>query len=289
MPGPGGALGPAVHPYAPAVAADASSTTRGTEPEGTNPARLLVGIVAGAILLGRFGGPLSDWIGAVGTAAHEAGHALAADLLTGRVVSITVFPDGGGVTYSTTSASAWRTFLVSGAGYPATLVAGLALLTGVLVARSSRSIAVAGALAAAVALVFWTPFDAPPIPGIENGDQRFTWFVFAALTVALAGAAAVPHRHDQARRVVLGIVAVGLLSDALAAGKDLVVIEGDGRLAATATDADALAEASGIASATVWAWIVRLGLFLGFVAWGVAVLRYWARLTARTSTRAPTP
>lgn len=253
----------------------------------STPARLLVGIIVGAVVLGRFGGPVGDWIGAVGTAAHESGHALTADLLTGRVVSITVFRDGGGVTWSETSDSDWRTFLVSGAGYPATLVAALVLLTGVLIARSSRTIAIVGAITAAAALNFWTPWTTS-IPGIDSTDQHFTWFVFAALTAALATAAAVPDRHDTARRIVLGIVAVGLLSDAFAAGKDLVVIEGGGRLAATATDADALADAAGFGSATTWAWIIRLGLFAGFAVWGVWILRRWASTagTAGTTTTA---
>lgn len=247
----------------------------------TNPAKLLVGIVVGAIVLGRFGGPLGDWVGAIGTAAHEAGHALVADLLTGRVASITVFREGGGVTFSQTSESDWRTFLVSGAGYPTTLFAGLALLTGVLVGRSSRPVAIAGAVSFAIALVFWTPFNSV-VPGIGDGDQRFTWFVLLVNGLALAGAAAVPDRHDLARRIVLGVLAVGLLSDAFRAGKDLVIIEDD--LGATTTDADALAEASGILSSGTWAWILRLSLFAVFALWGWLVLRRYGREVAAEGT-----
>ena len=237
-----------------------------------NPAKLLVGIVLGALLLARFGGPFADWIGAIGTTAHESGHALVADLFTGRVASITVFRDGGGVTFSQTSESGWRNFLVSGAGYPTTLFAGLALLTGVLVGRSSRPVAIAGAVGFAIALLFWTPFNAV-IPGISDGDQRFTWFVLLVSGLALAAAAAIPERHDGVRRVVLGILAVGLLSDAFRAGKDLVVIEDE--LAGTATDADGLADASGILSSGTWAWLMRLSLFAIFALWGWLVLRRW--------------
>jgi hypothetical protein len=246
-----------------------------TTSEPVNPAKLLAGIVFGALVLGRFGGPLGDWIGAIGTAAHESGHAFVADVLTGRVASITVFRDGGGVTFSQTSESDWRTFLVSGAGYPTTLIAGLALLTAVLLGRSSRVVAIAGAVAFAIALVFWTPFNAV-VPGIADGDQRFTWFVLLVSGAALAGAAALPDRHDLPRRIVLGVLAVGLLSDAFRAGKDLVVIED--RLGATATDADALAETSGILSSGAWAWLMRLSLFAGFVLWAWLVLRRYGRL-----------
>lgn len=249
-----------------------TADTNDTAP--TNPAKLLLGILVGAFVLGQFGGPLADWIGAIGTAAHEAGHAAVADVLTGRVASMTVFRDGGGVTFSQTSDSDWRTFLVSAAGYPTTLITGLALLTGVLIGRSSRPVAIAGAVSAIVALILWTPFDSV-IDGISDGDQRFTWFVLLVSAALLAAAAAIPDRHDGIRRVVLGILAVGLLSDAFRAGRDLVVIE-DLR-SGTTTDADGLAEASGILSAGVWAWLMRLALFVLFAAWGWLVLTRWAR------------
>jgi hypothetical protein len=226
-----------------------------------------------AALVGRFGGPVADIAGAVGTAAHEAGHALAADVLVGRVLGLTVFTEGGGVTFSQASSSGWRTFLVAGAGYPATLVAALALLTGSLTGRSSRPIAVAGAVAAAVALLFWTPFDSV-VPTIDDGDQRFTWFVLFGSCGLLAGAAALPERFDGARRVVLGALAVGLLTDAFRATKDLVVIED--LAGGTATDADALAEASGILGAGAWAWLMRLALVAIAAAWAWFGLRRWA-------------
>lgn len=240
--------------------------------DGPGPAALLAGIVVASIVLGRFGGPVGDWVGAVGTAAHEAGHAAVADVLTGRVISLTVFRDGGGVTFSQASGSDWRTFLVSGAGYPTTLLAALALLTGALFGRSSQRIAAAGAFCAAFALVFWTPFSSK-VDGISNGDQHFTFFVLLVSTLLLGGAAALPKPYDTARRIVLGALAVGLLSDAFRAGKDLVVIED--RAGATATDADALAQASGLLSASVWAWLMRLFLFAVAAAWAWLMVRRW--------------
>jgi hypothetical protein len=240
--------------------------------EGPSTAKVLAGIVAAALVLGRFGGPLGDWVGAIGTAAHEAGHALFADVLNGRVLSITVFRDGGGVTLSEASESDWRTFLVSGAGYPMTLLAALALLTGALFGRSSRAIAAGAAGAAFVALVLWTPFESR-VPGITDGDQRFTFLVLLVSAALLAGAAALPERHDLARRVVLGALAVGLLSDAFRATKDLVTIED--LAGATATDADGLAEAAGFGSAGLWSWLVRLALFAIAAAWAGLLLRRW--------------
>lgn len=234
------------------------------EGAGPSTAKVLGGVVLVALLLGRFGGPVGDWVGAIGTAAHEAGHAAFADVLAGEVLSITVFREGGGVTLSQASDSGWRTFLVSGAGYPMTLFAALALLTGALFGRSSRPIATGEAAAAAVALLLWTPFNSP-IQGISDGDQRFTWIVLALAAALLAGAAAAPDRYDLARRIALGAIAVGLLSDAFRATKDLVVIED--AAGGTASDADGLADAAGVLSAGTWSWLMRLALFAIAAGW----------------------
>jgi hypothetical protein len=242
------------------------------ESAGPGAMQLLLGIVAAALVIGRFGGPIGDWVGAVGTAAHEAGHAAFADVLTGRVISITVFRDGGGVTLSQASESDWRTFLVSGAGYPRTLFAALGLLTGVLFGRSSRLIAGAAAFAAFVALLFWTPFNSH-VEGISDGDQRFTWIILALSVGLLGGAAALPDRFDTSRRVVLGALALGLLTDAFRATKDLVVIED--LAGATATDADGLAEAVGVFGAGTWSWLMRLALFAIAAGWAWLVIRRW--------------
>lgn len=240
--------------------------------EAPNLVAIVAGMVLVALVIGRFGGPVGDWVGAIGTATHEAGHALVADVLAGDVISITVFRDGGGVAVTEASGSGWRTFLVSAAGYPATLLAALALLTAVLFGRSSRTIAAAGAVAALVALVFWTPFNAA-IDAVDDGDQRFTWFVLLVSALLMAGAAAIPDRHDTVRRVVLGAFAIGLLSDAFRAGEDLVVIEG--RAGETLTDADGMAEAAGVLGSTAWAWILRLSLFAIAAAWAWVVVRRW--------------
>ena len=48
---------------------------------------------------------------------------------------------------------------MSGAGYPMTFFAALALLTGALFGRSSRPIAAGGAARDLVTLVLWTPFN----------------------------------------------------------------------------------------------------------------------------------
>jgi hypothetical protein len=235
-------------------------------------AAVLAGIVVAALVIGRFGGPVADWVGAIGTAAHEAGHALFADVLNGRVISITVFRDGGGVTLSQASESDWRQFLVSGAGYPMTLFAALALLTGALFGRSSRPIAAGGAVAAAIALVLWTPFNSQ-VPGVSDGDQRFTFVILLLSVALLAGAASLPERYDTARRIVLGALAFGLLTDAFRATKDLVVIED--LAGQTATDADGLADAAGVFSAGTWSWLMRLALFAIAAGWAWLTIRRW--------------
>jgi hypothetical protein len=227
-------------------------------------------MVVAAAVVGQLPGPVGGWVQAVGTAAHESGHALVADVLTGRVVSVTVFQDGGGVTFSQASSSSWRSFLVSAAGYPATLVLALVALTAVLLAGSSRLVAYLGAIAAFVSWVLWVPWSSR-VRGIDGADQHFTWIVFLVSVAVLVGAAALPMRFDTARRVVLGAFAVGLLGDAFRATHDLVVIEGD--FGQTATDADGLNEAVGLFSAGVWAWLMRAALFVVFGGWAFAMYR----------------
>jgi hypothetical protein len=71
--------------------------------------------------------------------------------------------------------------------------------------------------------------------------------------------------------VVLGAFAVGLLADAFRAGEDLVLVERQaGR---TSSDADLLAEASGVLSAGTWAWLMRASLFVVAVAWAAVAVR----------------
>ena len=227
-----------------------------------------VTVLACAAVLGRFGGPAGRWVGSVGTAAHEIGHAALADLLTGRVVSITVFRRGGGVTLSEASGSDWRTFLVSAAGYPATLIAALALLTGVLFAQSSRRMALGGAAVAWTALLLWTPFSAR-VPDIDDRDQRLTWLLLLGVGALLI---ATLWLSDGWRRVALGVLSVGLLTDAFRAGSDLVSIE-SGPFD-VATDADSMADAA-VFGAGFWAWAMRLGLVALAAAWAWWALRRW--------------
>lgn len=249
-----------------------------TEPAATprRPSMLLtlLAVAAAAFVIGRVGGPLGAVPAALGTAAHEAGHALFADVLTGDVVSMTVFTDGGGVTVSTASDSRWRTFLVAGAGYPMTLFAGLGLLTAALFARSTRLVAAGLAVVAAVSWVLWTPFNSR-VPGlVDDADQRFTWFVLGVTVLVGVAVAVLPERWETARRIALGVLAAGLLTDALGAGRDLVLIED--RAGATTTDADTLAESVGALSSSTWAWLMRASLFAIGVAWALLVLRHAA-------------
>lgn len=231
-----------------------------------------------ALVLGNVGGPVTGIVGALGTTAHEAGHAAVADVLTGRVLSVTVFPDGGGVTFSEGSRSWWRTFLVAGAGYPATLFAALGLLTAVLFARATRIVAAAASAVSAVTLVLWVPFSAS-VPAVDDGDQRFTFFLALLVTAAFAGVAALPDRWEHARRIGLGVLAVALLIDAFGAGSDLVFIEGN--FGDTFSDADALAEAVGVGSSTMWAWALRGSLFVIAALWARWALARAGRLRPR--------
>lgn len=233
-------------------------------PDRASVKRTLLWVFVIALLLGNLGGGVRGTIGAMGTLAHEAGHALFADLLTGDVTSITVFDDGGGVTFTEVSDSAWRTFVVAGAGYPATLYAGLALLTAVLFGHRTRAAAGVASALCLVVWVLWVPFSAR-IGGLGDGQQRFTWLLTGGLTLAFAAVAAIPDRHEAVRRIGLGVLAIGLLTDAFSAGRTLVVVESG--FGATASDADALAEAVGFGSSTMWAWLLRGSLFVITALW----------------------
>lgn len=233
-------------------------------PDRASVKRTLIFVFVIALVLGNLGGGVAGLIGALGTGVHEAGHATFGDLLTGRVTSLTVFREGGGVTFTDVSNSSWRTFLVAGAGYPATLFAGLALLTSVLFGHAAR---VTAAVAAGLSLfvwIFWVPFNAQ-VGLVSDSEQRFTWFLFAATSIAFAAVAAIPDRFEQARRIGLGVLAVGLLTDAFSAGRTLVVVEGT--FGDTESDADALAHAVGVGSSTLWAWLLRGSLFVIAALW----------------------
>jgi hypothetical protein len=61
------------------------------------------------------------------------------------------------------------------------------------------------------------------------------------------------------------------LADAFQAGEDLVLAE---RQAGRAlSDADLLAESSGMLSAGTWAWLMRASLFVVAVAWTAVAVR----------------
>ncbi|HUW02872.1 MAG TPA: M50 family metallopeptidase [Acidimicrobiales bacterium] len=233
-------------------------------PDRASVKRTLVLVFVIALVLGNLGGGVAGVVGALGTGAHEAGHAVFGDLLTGRVTSMTVFREGGGVTFTEVSDSWWRTFLVAGSGYPATLFAGLALLTAVLFGQATRVTAAVAAGISAFVWVFWVPFNSK-VGFVSDGEQRFTWFLIGVTTLVFAAVAAIPDRYEQARRVGLGVLAVGLLTDAFSAGRTLVIVEGS--FGETASDADALSQAVGVGSSAVWAWLLRGSLFVIAFLW----------------------
>ncbi len=234
-------------------------------------------MVVGGFVASRLG-VFGDWFSAAGTAAHEASHAAVADVLTGRVLSITVFRDGGGVAITEASDSWWRTFAVSAAGYTGAMACALALTTAVLFGRASRTIALAAGGLCLLALALWTPFR-PSVRGIEAGDQHLTWYLLAGAAAVLAGSTWLP---ETARRVALAVFAAGLVSDAFRAGRDLVVAEGGGRQ--VQTDADGLHAAVPLLSAGAWSWAMRMFLFVVAGVW-----LWWAgrRWFAGAERRAP--
>ena len=235
--------------------------------------------VLGGGVIGSRLGFVGHWFAAIGTSAHEASHAAVGDVLAGRVLSLTVFRDGGGVTFVEASSSGWRSFAVSAAGYLGALVVALAVTTAVLFTRTSRVVVLVGAALTLLALVLWVPFS-PAVRGLPAGDQHFTWGLFVVVAVALAGSFWLP---DTARRIVLGVVAAGLISDTFRGGRDLVMVEGTGL--PVHTDADGLHDAAPWLGPTAWAWVLRGLLFLIAAAWLWWAARRWLTETVEDAER----
>jgi hypothetical protein len=93
---------------------------------------------------------------------HECGHALMAVLVGGRVMSITIAPDGSGLTESMIPAGRVSAGLVASSGYLGAAVVGCLLLAATRIEKRAHLILVGLGFAMLVTLVVWmrNPFGA---------------------------------------------------------------------------------------------------------------------------------
>lgn len=214
------------------------------------------------------------------TLVHEAGHALAIQLLGGDVGFVIVNPHGGGLTSGRLPApdSATAQVLVSSAGYLGTALIGALVLEGATRLRRGRvAAALLAVLIAAIGLA-WVPWRVEPDPfsaaatGSGDGDGRFTVLVCTIAVLFLVGLAAQPYA-----RLRITVVLALATTFCLASVDDLRQVLD---LSARGGHSDA-ANAASVTSLSSWMW-AAIWLVVGVAA---CVLGVWAAVSRE---RAPT-
>lgn len=189
---------------------------------------------------------------------HESGHAIAAWLMGGQVVSVTISPGEGGLTQYLLSPSTLRRMFVASSGYLGSALAGAILLAAAGRMRSGQAI-LFGIVAWmwGVALL-WVPLFPPPVQGgaalasgYSRGDGLFTLLFIVLLSVGL-GLVAWKGPLWLRRVTVLWIAALSCLASL----EDIKGLLGFG-FQRSGSDADAMAQLTGI-PAFLWAllWLV---------------------------------
>ena len=206
------------------------------------------------------------------TLMHESGHALMARALGAQVLSVTISPATGGLTYHSGTGSLWKELLISSGGYVGSSVAGALLLMAAGRMRSGRLL-LWGLVAWMVAVaVVWVPLLAPDpgayaaFTGSSRGDGLFTLGFIAGMAVLL-GLIAWKGPVWLRRGMVVWIAALSCLL----ALQDIKGLLGLG-LEARGSDADAMARLTHI-PAPFWAAVWMVASLIA-MAWGLrSILR----------------
>ncbi|ATB30654.1 M50 family metallopeptidase [Melittangium boletus] len=125
------------------------------------------------------------------TLMHESGHALTAWALGAQVLSVTISPSTGGLTYHSGTGSLWKELLISSGGYVGSSVAGALLLVAAGRMRSGRLLLWALVAWMVAVAVIWVPLLAPDpgaygnFTGSSRGDGLFTLGFIAGMGVLL--------------------------------------------------------------------------------------------------------
>lgn len=188
------------------------------------------------------------------TWAHECGHALAAVLVGGQVVAVTIAPDTSGLTHSLLPAGRLARGVVASAGYLGAAVVGCLLMAATRVERAASAVLGAVAALMLLSLGLW----------VRNLFGTVVVLAWAAALIALARGGVGP-----APRFGLGLLAV---QAALNSVYDIRVLF----LVAGASDAVTMSE---LFLAPAWFWAGA------WIAIAVALLTATLRLTAPGTTR----
>lgn len=202
------------------------------------------------------------------TLMHETGHAVAAKLVGGDVVSVTISPREGGLTLSAFEPTLLKRIIVSSAGYVGSSLAGALLLVAAGRMRSGRALLWCLVAWMALVVVLWVPFVPPEADGgaaKASGFARTDGLFTMGFSIGVGGllALAAWKAPVTLRRVI--VIWIAALS-CLASLEDLKGLFGYG-LAGSGSDADAMARLTYI-PAGVWA-AVWLLLSLGAMGLGV--------------------
>lgn len=217
------------------------------------------------------------------TLVHEAGHALALELLGGDVQYVIINEHGGGLTSGRLPAptSTLDQVLVSSAGYLGTAIVGGLLLEASTRLRRGRIGTVVLAVVIVVIGLAWVPWSVEPdafsaaATGSSTGDGRFTILVCVLAVVALVGLAWQP-----IVRLRTGAVAVLATAFCLASIDDLRLVLD---LSSRGGHSDAAAAAS-VTSLSSWMW-AAIWLVMGA---GACAVGLWAALSDDEADAAPT-
>jgi peptidase M50B-like protein len=252
---------------------------------------LLIAFIVTAVLLFLPGAAILTYPFLIfSTFIHEASHAAAALLTFGRVDSITVSPDGSGLTYT---AGGIR-MIVASAGYVGTALFGgllivlsshlrwvkgvlvfcaalIAIVTAAFIGHSNHLV-VLGSLGVSIALILLRKRMLMLIAGalilllgiyLAATGSLFSWIVGIALTLALV--AVVRFASPEAAHVFLAFLAVQCSLNSLVALRTLMSLSVRGDYA---TDAQTLHSLTGL-PASFWAivWSIQAIVILALALW----------------------
>lgn len=134
------------------------------------------------------------------TLVHEAGHALAIQLLGGTVDFVIINPHGGGLTsgHVPSPTSATAQVIVASAGYLGTALVGALMLEGATRLRRGRIATITLAVLVTAIGLAWVPWQVEPdgfsaaATGSSSGDGRFTVMVCVVAVLLLVALASQP-------------------------------------------------------------------------------------------------
>ena len=198
---------------------------------------------------------------------HETGHAVAANLVGGDVVSVTISPREGGLTLSSFEPTLLKRMIVSSAGYVGSSLAGALLLIGAGRMRSGRFLLWGLVTWMVLVALVWVPFVPP---GMEGGAAKASGYartdgLFTMAFVVVVGAALgfiASKASIEVRRIT--VVWIATLS-CLAALEDVKGLFGYG-LSGSGSDADAMARLTHLPAglwAGVWMLLSLAAIFFG--------------------------